>query len=214
MDPVLDNGGSATGEVSAGEVRRTAIIGGIAIATTTSRFYVLSFMTTYAISTLHMNAVSSYAPSALVGAILVIASPLNGLLSDLIGRKPVMLGCSTLFLLAVYPVFAYMADQRTMLSLLIGTGILAILFPTGNTLAVTEGLPRRVRSTSLGVAYGISGVLAGTTTQAGVQWLINVTKDPVAPAYFLIGTTILGITVMSMLRETAPVRIQPIRNQR
>jgi MFS transporter, MHS family, citrate/tricarballylate:H+ symporter len=206
LDPWLDNGGSHTAEVPARAVRQTVVLGALSIASTTSRFYVLSFMTTYAISTLHMNVTASFAPSALLGAIMIVMSPLNGMLADRIGRKPVMVGASVLFLLAVYPVFAYISAERTVTSLLIGITILGIVYPTGNTLAVAEGFPKRVRSTSLAVAYGISGVIAGATSQPGVAWLIRATGDPVAPAYFLICTTLIGIVTMSLMRETAPCR--------
>jgi MHS family citrate/tricarballylate:H+ symporter-like MFS transporter len=206
-DPALDHGGTDGVEVSMAMVRKQIALGALAVASTTTRFYVLSFITTYAISTLHMNVTSAFGPSALLGAMMVALSPLNGMLGDRIGRKPVMIGASVLFMLAVVPVFQYMSTQRTLAALLIGTAILTVVYPTGNTLAVAEGLPRRLRSTSVALVYGISGVIAGSTTQSAVSWLLQTTGDPVAPAYFLVGTTLIGIIVMSMMRETAPCRI-------
>jgi MFS transporter, MHS family, citrate/tricarballylate:H+ symporter len=205
-DAALDHGGTDGKEISPAMVRKQVALGALAVASTTTRFYVLSFITTYAISILHMNVTAAFGPSALLGAIMIVVSPLNGMLGDRIGRKPVMIGASVLFMLAVYPVFLYMSTQRTLAALLIGTAILSVVYPTGNTLAVAEGLPRRLRSTSVALVYGISGVIAGGTTQSAVSWLLDVTGDPVAPAYFLICTTLIGVVVMSMLRETAPCR--------
>lgn len=206
LDPALDNGGPADHELPKPLVRRQVILGAISVASTTSRFYVLTFLTTYAISTLHMNLTASFGPSALVGAVIILMSPLNGLLGDRIGRKPVMIGASALFMLAVYPVFDFISTHRTTTGLLVGTGILTLLYPTGNTLAVAEGLPRRVRSTSVAIVYGISGVIGGGLTQPAIAWLIRATGDPVAPAYYLMVTTLAGIVAMSLMRETAPCR--------
>jgi MFS family permease len=188
-------------------IRRSTVLGLVAVASSTSRFYVLAFMTTYAITTLQMQVTASFAPTAIFGSMTLIFSLLGGWISDHVGRKPVMIGCSLLFLLAAYPVFSVISAHRTVATLLTGTAVLSALYPSGIAIAVTESMPKHVRCGSVAIIYAVAIAIVGATTQPFVAWLIRLTGDAVAPAYYLIGTSVIGIVAMIMMEETAPARL-------
>jgi len=42
----------------------------------------------------------------------------------------------------------------------------------------------------------------GATTQIVIAWLIRVTGSPLAPAVYMIATSVISILAMTMMRET------------
>ena len=70
---------------------RIAVVGLALMATATTANYLLSYMTTYANSTLGMASQVAFGATAVVGAAGLVFDPLGGLLSDRFGRKQVIL---------------------------------------------------------------------------------------------------------------------------
>jgi MFS family permease len=84
------------------------------------------------------------------------------------------------------------------INFLFGTGI-------GSSYAfVAEAFPQSVRSSGVAIAYALGVAIFGGTTQFVVAWLIDVTKNPMAPAWYQIGfnvLSIIGIALMSPYRK-------------
>ena len=68
------------------------------------------------------------------------------------------------------------------------------------------GIPRSIRGSGFGIVYSIGVVVFGSTTQLVVTWLIHVTGNPVAPAWYLTGAGVLGQVAVTLVPESAPVR--------
>lgn len=204
---------SPTAEVKARPLQghwRVVVLSLVMLASATICIYTLSYLTTYASSTLHMRANISFAATAVFGLCNMTFSPISGWLSDRIGRRPVMVWPRVLLLLSVYPAFLLMIRNRDAATLLCATAIIATLnaLSAGATLAaITEALPLRVRSASLGTVYAIAIAAFGGTTQLIITWLLHVTNSPLAPAWYLTGATLIGAVAMALMKETAPVTI-------
>jgi MFS family permease len=167
--------------------------------------YVGNYMTTYAISTLKLPPSLAIAATAVVGICTLVFSLIGGWLSDLYGRRWLMIAPRALLVLVTYPAFLFMVTQPGAFSLLAMSGLLAVLGAlTGaaNLVAIPELLPKNVRSAGLSIAYSFVVALIGGTTQLVVTWLIGVTGDPLAPAYYVIATSILGVLAMLAIPET------------
>jgi len=72
--------------------------------------------------------------------------------------------------------------------------------------ALTESLPKRIRGGAFGTLYAVSIAAFGGTCQLVVTWLIHVTGNPMAPAWYLLAATAAGQVAMQMIPESAPVR--------
>lgn len=55
----------------------------------------------------------------------------------------------------------------------------------------------------MGIAYNFSVAIFGGTTPFLVQGLIAVTGDDMAPAYYLMATSVIGAIAIYFLRESA-----------
>ncbi|HKD21438.1 MAG TPA: MFS transporter [Rhizomicrobium sp.] len=196
----------AAAEASTDDWRRTAAVGFAALASATIAYYTLSYMTTFASRTLFMRIDVSFAATVAFGLSNVIFAPLGGFLSDRIGRRPVMVGSRVLFALVGIPAFMLLIRNRDTTTLLVATFVLGALsqLASPQIAALTEALPKGMRSASLSIIYALAIATFGGTTQPVITWLLHATGNLLMPAYYLTVGNIAGIVSMWAMRETAP----------
>jgi MFS family permease len=183
----------------------------LVISSGTIATYILNYMTTYAITTLHMAQSVSIAATLVLGLCTFAFSLLGGWLSDQIGRKPLLVLPRVIFTIAAYPAFMLMNAYKNAPTLLIVTGLLASIGALGGSVSlviIPESLPKSVRSSGFAVAYALAVTFFGGTAQLVVTWLIRVTGDPLSPAWYLIVAGIVGIAAMMMMKETRGVELE------
>ena len=167
-------------------------------------------MTTYAFETLHMTQADSFGASVANGVSGIVFALLGGWLSDRYGRKRVMITARVLFMLAIFPAFTLMIENRTAFTLIAMTGLLSALSSTSvgvALVALTESLRKDVRSTGLAIVYAVGVAVFGGVAQPGVTWMIERTGSPMAPAWYMIAAALIGIIAMSLMKETAPTKL-------
>jgi len=182
----------------------------LALAGGTIGTYVFNYMTTFAEGTLHMPPGMSFLGNALGNLAGVVAVLYGGWLSDRIGRRPVMIWPNLAYLLLVLPVFFWIIHARSALALIAGTVALGVAGTMGAGAfyaAVAETLPKRIRGGAFATIYASSIALFGGTTQLVITWLIKITGSPMAPAWYLVGATVIGQAAIWMILESAPVKI-------
>jgi MFS family permease len=188
---------------------RIAIFGLMMILTGTVCNYAIEYMTTYAINTLHMNTAIAFGATLVIGIFSVIFDLISGWTTDRFGRKPVMILPYALLFLLAFPAFYFIAHARTAFALYAVSALLASLqcWGGGPTLTVvTESLPRRIRAGAVAVIYAVSIAAFGGTTQFMIAWIIKVTGNPLAPAFYMMGGIAIGLIAMASIKETAPVK--------
>jgi MHS family proline/betaine transporter-like MFS transporter len=58
-----------------------------------------------------------------------------------------------------------------------------------------------VRFTALSIGYGMSVSLFGGFAPSIATWLIEIMKNPVAPAYFLIVAAIISTVTLALMKD-------------
>jgi len=171
--------------------------------------YIGAYMTTYALSTLHMATGASMGATVVVGLCGLVFGWTSGWLSDRVGRKPVYL-VSRLALTAVaYPAFVAINRHHTLAALLLMAGLMAALNALGGValVVIPECFPKSVRSAGLSTVYALAVTVFGGTTQFVVTWLIHATGDPLSPAWYLIASCAIGVVAILMIAETKDVAL-------
>jgi MFS family permease len=202
------------GNVSTVGYGRVFLLGLMMLSAATTNNYVLEYMTTYANNTLGMPAAISFGATAMIGASGLVCDSLGGWLSDRVGRKPVMIIPWVVLIVAIYPSFWVLDRLRTGTALLAMSALLngiQTLSSATIIVAITESLPKRVRSGAFALIYALAIAVFGGSTQFLVAWIIHVTGNPLAPAWYMLAAATIGLIAMVLLPETAPVRYRPAR---
>jgi MHS family citrate/tricarballylate:H+ symporter-like MFS transporter len=187
-----------------------AVFGGLLLASATIGTYIASYMTTYAITTLHMRANVAFAATVVVGLAGICFDLPSGMLSDRIGRKATMIVPGVVLLLLIFPAFFELDHHRTTAVLLGATAVLYSLSALSTTPIViwlTESLPAAIRSGGVATVYAVAIAIFGGTTQYSVTWLIKVTRNPESPAWYWAAASVVGLVAMLLIRESAPRKL-------
>jgi MFS transporter, MHS family, proline/betaine transporter len=142
--------------------------------------------------------------NTLVLFIVLFAKPLGGWLSDLTGRRRLMMALTVVSMALFYPAHGLMLEG-SLTRFVWGQLIMAI--PLGMALGlqgamVVEIFPLRTRVTSMSMAYSVTLALAGGTAPLVAGWLIDTLKQPLAPAYYVILYGLIGLAIMWPMSET------------
>jgi MFS family permease len=186
------------------------VLGVLATAATAVASQVGNYMVTYAVQVLKLPAALSQA-SVLMGGVMTFAFALvGGALCDRFGRRTINLLPRLALMLLIVPLFMWLSGAPDAATLLTVTAVLAALtamFGTAGLVQVPELLPIAVRSTGLSLVYAIGTSLFGGTTQFVVTWLLAVTHNPMAPAWFVAVMCAVSTLAMWMLPESRDVDV-------
>jgi MFS family permease len=186
------------------------VLGILILGAGTIGSYVFIYIVTYAQDTLHMSAHAGFLAETANTAIAVPAVLLGGWLSDRFGRWPVNVWGNLLFLVLIYPVFAWIVATRSEFALIAG---MTLLGWAGNftfgvfCAALAESLPPAIRCSGFGTVYSLAIATFGGTTQLVVTWLIHVSGSAMAPAWYLLAAIFIGQLAFMLFPESAPVRL-------
>ena len=168
---------------------------GMVIVSNVTLFTVLTYIPTYLKSTLKLSGSESLALSIAPMLVLIVLIPILGLLADRVGRKRMMvLACVSVIVLAI-PCF--MAIGRGGLPVQLGALILlnaCLAMLLACILAQVPSLfPLKIRFMAMAFSYNISVALFAGTAPVINAWLVEVTGNPLIPAYYLMAGGMLGL---------------------
>ena len=180
----------------------TLILGAMTIQT-----YVRTYLTTYAENTLKLAASAAFGATIVGGTCALLGALASGVLADRVGRKPVMLGALGILLVTQVPGFMLLNRLPTIPIVFCVTGFfsfMGVAAAAPSLLAITESIPRAVRSGTVGTLYSVAIAIFGGTTQFIIQWLIGVTGNPVSPGWYNAAALVVGGMAMALFPESAP----------
>jgi MHS family citrate/tricarballylate:H+ symporter-like MFS transporter len=188
---------------------RLLVLGLVIVASGTIITYVTQYMTTYAENTLRVAPSLAFATTLVANAAGIGAAIWGGRMVDRIGRWPLMIWPQLAVLFATLPVFLWIVQTRSAWALLSGLGLLSLV----NSLpyvafyvAFAESLPKSIRGRSFATVYAVAVAAFGGTAQLVVAWLIHVTGSALAPAWYMVVATAVGLFAMLKLGETSSTK--------
>jgi MHS family proline/betaine transporter-like MFS transporter len=135
--------------------------------------------------------------------VVLFSKPLGGWLSDLVGRRKLMMVLTVATMAFIYVALNWMLFGTTA-QFTYGQVLLAV--PIGMALGlqgamVVEIFPLKTRITSMSFAYSITLALAGGTAPLVSKWFERM-GYPLAPAFYIMLYGAIGLALMLPMKET------------
>ena len=184
---------------------KQVLLGGIATMSTGTSFnLIVAFGLTYGTQTLGFSRGAMLTIALISCALCILMLPAFGRLSDLIGRKPVIVGGIVAEALLAFPLF-WLVDTREFPFALLGYLLMMTAFaanygPIATFLAELFGT--QVRYSGLSVSYMLSGLLGSAATPIITTALLSATGKGSSVAWFMVGSAAVSTGALLLLAET------------
>ena len=195
---------------------RIVVLGMLMVMMTTVSFYLLTAYTpTFGTTVLRLTPTDSFVATLCVGLTTFVMLPIMGAVSDRVGRRPLLIGCSLLAVLTAYPALLWLVASPSFSRLLVVELWLALVYSSYNGAMIvylTEIMPSAVRTTGFSLAYSLAVGLFGGFTPAICTYLIHLTGNRAMPGVWL--TVAAGLSLVSVLllkRSDAVVSVPTAR---
>lgn len=166
-------------------------------------YLVFLYMATYLKRDVHMSATTAGWLTTLAIVVAILALPVFGQLTDRWGRRVVLGGSAIGYLVLTVPLF-----------LLIGTGHVLVVAAALIVLALVQSasmgamfaalaelFPTRARYSGIAISFNVTAALVGGTAPYVSTWLIDRTGNTLAPAFYLMVTAAVTLSVVATLKE-------------
>ncbi|MCH4875695.1 MULTISPECIES: MFS transporter [Pseudomonas] len=191
--------------------RRAVTIGiGVTCLNAVAFYLLLSYMPTYLSTEMGMSEGDSFIASTVSLATYIGLIFMMGKLSDRYGRKTMLVTASVLFLLLTFPLFGMLGNPSLVVILMIQIAFGAILAMNDGTLPcfLAEIFPTRVRFSGFAFSFNVANAVFGGTAPFIATWLIHMTGNKMAPAWYLLAAAAVALVAMLASRETAHKALQ------
>lgn len=168
---------------------RIILIGiGFLMMTTSVYHFITVYTPTYVGRILEFSKLHSFGITAMVGVSNFIWVVIAGYISDKIGRKPILITMSLLCVITAYPVLFLVMKNLSLTTLILAELWLSFLYGCWNgamMVALTEIVPKEVKTLSYSFSYALGIAIFGGFTPAVATFLIKHTGDRAIPGAWL-----------------------------
>ena len=203
--PARDSGRTSSGRRLFREHPREALlVMGLTAGGTLAFYAYTTYMQKYLANTVGFDKVTASWIMTVALTLFIILQPLAGLLSDRIGRKPVMIAFGVAGMVLTVPIFTALESVRdpltafalVMTSLVIVTGYTSI-----NAVVKAELFPGHIRALGVALPFAIANTLFGGTAEYVALWLKGAGHERWF-YYYVAGMIGLSLITYVTMRET------------
>lgn len=185
---------------------RVLLLVGVSVLHIVGIYMVYTYLQNFLIQ-LHLSPITATAVigfALVVGLFLVVA---GGRASDWQGRPKVLLASSIVVLVLTYPLFAALSTAPPL-----WLAICCVVFLSAGPafysgvapITFVQLVPVRARGSVIGISYNVVAAVLGGSAVFVSQALVEVTGDPRAPAYLLMGAAVVSAAAaLSLVRHSA-----------
>lgn len=167
-------------------------------------FYtVLTYLPTYLSDTVGMAAAQSSAITTICLVLYVALVFGMGHISDMFGRKKVLIGACVAFIVLTVPAFMVLNTAQFWPVLIVELAMCATLTANDGTLSsyLTETFPTSVRFTGFAFSFNLANAIFGGTAPFIATGLIYVTGSSTAPAWYMVAVAAVALAAMILSHE-------------
>jgi MHS family proline/betaine transporter-like MFS transporter len=176
---------------------------GVVVISNSSQ-YMIVYMPTYAIKELHLSQSVGFTAAVLAAALQTLVVPFVGMWVDKVGQTPVMIGAAMLFAVTSYPAFALLganASLPVLIAMVCWLGLLKSFYSGALPSLLARVFPTTTRVSGMSLSYNAGVAIFGGFAPFFAQSLIDLTGSKLAPSYYMIGTSLLSLAAVFLLRK-------------
>ena len=187
---------------------REILVGfGLTVYSTISTYLFFYYMPTYATQTLGMSFKDGVIASLCSAVVCIIGILVSGHLSDLYGRKKLMMISVLANLVCAYPLFRLVGQMPTLPVLALVQSILMLLtsiFYGAYLALVCELFPAYVRATSLAIGYNFAVMIFGGFAGTVATLLVKFSGEKISVVYYgMFGALVGFVTLLCIKKDRA-----------
>ena len=186
---------------------------GVSCLNAVAFYMLLSYMPNYVQQELgHSETASTLATSATL-VVYIVSIFFMGHISDMLGRRRVLIIACIAFVTASIPLFHFMAGGSLWVVILCEVLFALILTANDGTLAsfLAESFPTSVRYSGFALSFNLANTLLGGTCPFIATWLIAESGEQAAPAYYLTAIAALALGSLLVSHWAPPMDLSVIR---
>lgn len=185
------------------------VLAGLVVLKGVAHWTLQTFMVSYMEDTLGFTMTESFLASTIAMAVVMVLIPIAGIVSDKVGRKPVLgVGAVGLFVLA-WPAITLMTMENAPLAIaaMVLLALPVAAYDGAINAIMAELFPARIRTGAMAIPYNVAVSLLGGTAPYIAAWLTVTTGYKQAPSFYLmLAAAVTFITLIRFVRETAGPR--------
>lgn len=198
----------STGQGDASESSKSSIMRGLWIifvvsASGSLMFYTwLIYLPTHAQQVHQLPPTQTLSASLMAQVIFMVAIFVAGMLGDRIGRKPMVIAFSLLFVILPYPLFGILGSSFFSFLAVQTIALLGVAALFGvNGALWSEVLPTEVRAKGVATVLSLATAIFGGTAPYVITWLSANDLPSVFPGYLMVMAALTGVTAL-LMKET------------
>ncbi len=184
--------------------REVAIVVGLTLGGTVAFYTYTTYMQKFLVNTAGLSKDTSTVISAATLFCYMCLQPVVGAVSDVVGRRPVLLSFGVLGTLLTVPILTALQDTKNawtaffliMAALVIVSGYTAI-----NAIVKAELFPTRVRAIGVGFPYAVTVALFGGSAEYVALYLKEI-GHATAFYWYVSGCIFVSLAVYALMRDT------------
>lgn len=136
---------------------------------------------------------------------MLIAVIFGAILSDRIGRKPVLLASVIIMMFSIIPLF-FLMEMRLFLTIFlaqVSLGFIVGVYIAPIPAVLVEMFPTSIRYTGMAISYNLAAAMFGGTAPVVCEWLISRTGTHFSIALYVILCNIASITALCWFRDNS-----------
>lgn len=138
---------------------------------------------------------------------------LSGKISDTFGRKRMLISACVGFIILTVPAFYLLATKDFMVILGVELVLCMLLTINDGTLSsyLTETFPTSVRYSGFAFSFNLANAIFGGSASYVSFWLISMTGDDIAPAYYMVFIALVALVAMVLSHEHTGEDLMDVR---
>ncbi|MFD8983986.1 MFS transporter [Streptomyces sp. NPDC059564] len=191
--------------------RQAGLVMALTLGGTVAYYTYTTYLTKYLVGSAGMAKTTATLVSFTALILFAVLQPFAGMLSDRIGRRPLLITFAVGCTVGTYPIMTALGSASSYWSAL-GLSLLALVIVTGytsiNAAVKAELFPTRVRALGVALPYAIANALFGGTAEYVALWFKNGGHEKMF-FWYVSGCALISLVTYVLMPDTRDATLSP-----